>query len=64
MEEAAESLWVNVLMPFDYPLAYQSIDEGVNAMKQRGYFQSDAKAYTSGVKSWYDKIYKQPYGTI
>lgn len=52
-----EGLYKRVLKPFKYPAHVQSLDELVSAMKQRGYFTSDAKAYLQRLKQVYTQLY-------
>jgi len=57
LEDSVYGLYNRVMKPFKYPAHVQSIDELVAFMKSKNYFTSDAKAYTSGVKQWYSKLF-------
>ena len=57
ISDSVVALYKRVMVPFKYPLSYESIDDLVDTMKSKGYFTGDANNYKTGVKYWYQKIY-------
>lgn len=58
-DPSVEDLVDRVMKPFKYPANVVTLEDLVDAMKDRGYFLLDRATYKAGARKWYDKLYPQ-----